>query len=101
MPFDFSYDLDFTPHDSDFGLHDSDFGLHDNHLLDFDHHVDCDTHYPIHTDNSWNNITELPENTVCNYFETHDTLNDVRECLQDEKSADIGFVERHIDCFTK
>lgn len=62
-------------------------------LFSYEHHPDCDTAYP--TDDPW----KLPENFVCNEAETHDFWPDVRECLQDEQDAGVGFFGRHEDCF--
>ena len=69
----FHFELDQNDYDQ--------FGIH--------HNVDCDTAYadsPI-------------ENGVCNISENNGFIDDVRECLQTEQSNDVGFIERHLDCF--
>ena len=109
MGFDFGFGgFDFGGHD--FGGHDfggtpdfghdftPDFG-HGSDITLFHHNPDCDTAYPTHSDNTWNNIIETPENTICNEFENADSLNDVRECLQDDKAHDVSFGDRHEHCF--
>jgi hypothetical protein len=66
---------------------------HDALSFSYDHHPDCDKAYPT------DDVTNLPENFVCNESETHGVLPDVRVCLQDEKADGVPFVERHEDCF--
>lgn len=75
-----------------------------HHTLDklYNHNIDCDTAYPLDSTDPTNvdaSVLNLPENAVCNIFENHDMLPDVKTCLMDLKNKGVGFVERHAECF--
>lgn len=62
-----------------------------NHLLEYDHHADCDHTYPADHD-PWQNL-------VCNEAETNGFMDETRQCLIDETHQGVGVVERHLDCW--